>query len=66
MSSTIWQGQRLFKFNPLFYSTTPLWILSRVEESYLGLIFGRDENFLYASTAINSMNMVSLLDTNAN
>jgi hypothetical protein len=31
ISTSTWQGHRLFKFNPVVYSSESIWILSRVE-----------------------------------
>ena len=61
-------GQHLFKFDPLTFSSSPVWILKTLGSSntncgHLGLAFGRSESFLYAFSWYNGKSTVSLLDT---
>jgi hypothetical protein len=52
-------GQHLFKFDPLIFSTVPVWrrktigSLSGNDCGHLGLIFGRSESLLYAFSWYN-------------
>lgn len=62
-------GQHLFKFDPLIFSSTAVWIkqtLGTISCGHLGLIFGRDENLLYAFSNYNGYGSVTLLDTDGN
>ena len=62
-------GQRLFKFDPLKFSSAAVWIkntLGTTNCGHLGLVFGRSELFLYAFSWYDSLSTVSLLDTNGN
>ena len=59
----------MFKFDPLSFSSTPVWIkqtLGTANCGHLGLTFGRSESLLYAFSYYNSLSTVTLLDTNGN
>jgi hypothetical protein len=43
-------GTYLFKFNPLSFSSTPVWIKEGASGDHLGLTFGRNQDFLYVSS----------------
>ena len=62
-------GQHLFKFDPLTFSSSPVWRLKTLGTTncgHLGLAFGRSESFLYAFSWYNGKSTVSLLDTDGN
>jgi hypothetical protein len=64
-----YSAQHLFKFDPLNFSSTAIWIKKTLGTSgwgHLGLIFGRGENLLYAFSKYNGYGVVTLIDTNGN
>jgi hypothetical protein len=59
--------QRLFKFNPLIFSSNADWSKRVVSLcGNLGLTFGREEVLLYAYSGQGSSKAISLLDLNGN
>ena len=61
-------GQRLFKFDPLKFSTAPIWSLYKQNRGHLGLKFGRNESLLYAYSGRgnNPRSGISLYDLDGN
>ncbi len=64
-------SQHLLAFDPLTFSTAPIWAKSTIVTSsgsggHLGLTFGREESILYAFSWFNSMATLSLLDIDGN
>jgi hypothetical protein len=59
----------LFKFDPLSFSSTPIWIKQTLGEKncgHLGLTFGRSELLFYSFSWFGGYSTVSLLDTAGN
>ncbi len=59
----------MFKFDPLTFSSAAFWIkntLGTTNCGHLGLVFGRNELFLYAFSWYNGLASVSLLGTDGN
>jgi hypothetical protein len=55
--SSTCSGQHFFKFDPLTFSSEPVWkkkTLGTSNCSHLGLVFGRIEAFLYSFSYFNS------------
>ncbi len=70
-TSTAEISQHLIAFDPLTFSTTPLWVKMTLvsggsDHAHLGLTFGRGESFLYAFSFYNSKATLSLLDISGN
>jgi hypothetical protein len=64
---------RLFKFEPHLSSKMAVWVRETISNGYpsngcyhLGLVFGRNESFLYAFSLNIGVNTLSLLDTDGN
>ncbi len=61
-------GQRLFKFDPLTFSSSALWSKrttisgSGNDFGALGLTFGRNQVFLYAFSLFSGFNTLTMLD----
>ncbi len=59
----------MFKFDPKIFSSTPVWIKETILPNncnHLGLVFGREQKFVYAFSWYNSLSTVSLIDTDGN
>jgi hypothetical protein len=64
-------GETLFKFNPMIFSSSPIWIIKtidivNIDYGHLGLKLGRDQNLLYAFSWSDSKSTITLLDIDGN
>lgn len=62
-------GQHLFKFNPVTFESSPVWIMKTTGShdcGHLGLTFDSTETLLFAFSRSNDKSTISLLDSDGN